>query len=412
MGTAVAIPGRPKLAVGGTIRGVETFAVCEVPGNTPGEKWKYTDADLDAIVRNFAVLSAGENPAHTVPVVQTHDGVNAHGRVTGITKTGELLLTDWDEVSPDLYKKIRNKRLPKVSPEIDRDFKDKDGNIIAKGPYLYRVAVIGADVPRVKGLADVEAYADRVFKFADSVPRITTMDRVAAVKFLAEMGVDAKSLESSGDAVLIDVATRWQADNVMPPVPTPPVPTPPVVVAPPVPAVPIAQPVQAFADPAVVRQFVQQTVAEIVGRETKTLTDAVAAENKARDQRAAEERAAGVRLFCDRMATDKRISPADNDEGSPLSVRSRLLRLAVQPPTVHRFTDPATKKEVARTELELQQDAIERQPVQRFAERVKAGGVDGAGGTTPDEDEYARRTREYWEKRGKRIGVGGGVGNN
>lgn len=158
----------------GVIKQVETFAAGDYPGDRPGEIWSYTPEDVRTIARNFAALSEGENPEHAVPVVLTHDGVDAHGWVQAVKVKGDLLITDWRDVSDELRGRVRSKRLPKVSAEIQNDFTDRNGKVYP-GPYLYRVAVIGADPPRVKGLKDIPAtFADkprrritRVFRFAD-----------------------------------------------------------------------------------------------------------------------------------------------------------------------------------------------------------------------------------------------------
>jgi hypothetical protein len=367
------------------IREVDTVAVGIYPGDEPGETWTYTQADIDAIARNFELLSTGEKPLHTVNVVQTHDGIYAHGKVAALDKKGDILLTDWRDVSTDLMDRIRSYQIRKVSPEIKRDFRDRHGNVYP-GPYLYRVATLGADVPRMKGMRDIqtgeriEAFADRVFKFADN-PGVK-MDKAQATEVLTKAGIDPAIIAGLTEPTLIAVASKWTPPAALPP-----------VVTPPAPPVPIAQPVQTFADPAAIRDLVQKTIAEVMAPATKQLNDSLAAENAARERRAAEERQAEVRLFCDRQAEIGKLSPAENDEGAPSSRRSALLRIAAQAPVTHKFADPADpKKQIEKTELRLQMDEIEARQARKFAERVKA--------PNPDEttDPFAKRVQQRYKQ--------------
>jgi hypothetical protein len=384
----------------GRVPGVETFAPGAHPGDEPGETWDYSDDDVETIVKNFAELSAGENPVHKVPVVLTHDDVYAHGWVEEAYRRGKPLITDWADVDPQLQEDIKARKLLKVSPEIKRDFQHPDGRV-TPGPYLYRVAVIGADVPRAKGLADLpRQFADttqpgqrieRVFRFADPPPAdtgATIMDRAAALQFLSDMGVDPSVLGPDvPDAALIAIATAWQSEEDIEPADaggtTPMSEPPPAVTVPPTPIAPKkVTTTRHFAE----RQ-VRREVRRIVNQETAALKLAAAQEQKAREDRARAEREASARLFCDRAAKDRKLTPADNDEGSPLSVRSRLLRIAAQPPAVHKFTDPATKKETSKTELELQFDEIDKRPAQQFSERVRSntpGGTPAETGAAVD----------------------------
>jgi hypothetical protein len=451
-----------------TIRNVETFATGEYPGDNEGEVWKYADRDLSQIVRNFDALSKGPNPTHRVPVVVTHDGTHAAGWVKATRKDGELLLTDWSDVSPDLQRAITNKRLLKVSAEVKKDFTDKDSRV-TPGHYLYRVAVLGADVPRVKGLADIPAN-----KFADGQPgrRIerklkfsasgkTTMDRASAIQILADAGVDPSILtDQIPDEVLIAIATAMQGgtddgsgnavdhaddnpseddeegngytqrlpsslvgfDDPDDPDDDDQLPKP---------ArddmgdpatrghrqishrggggrtgTPRRQPkrkvtIQQFADPKTLSRFIAREIGRQTVKATRTIAAATQAETKAREARAREERLTETRMFCDRQTAAGRLSVADNDEGSPTSVRSRLLRIAAQPQTVHRFADPADKtgvKQIAKTELQLQQEEIERREVRRFAEKFRTG-ADGQSGADPFRD----RAKNHYDNEMKRL---------
>jgi hypothetical protein len=141
---------------GEKLLGVHTFAAGDHPGDAEGEVWTYTPGDLAEIARNFALLSRGPRPLHRVPVVVTHDGAEAYGWVRAAKAAGADFFTDWEDVNPGLKAAIDARKFDSVSAEIRKDFKGPDGRTIP-GQYLYRVSVLGADVPRVKGLAPLSA---------------------------------------------------------------------------------------------------------------------------------------------------------------------------------------------------------------------------------------------------------------
>lgn len=430
------------------IRGVETFAAGEYEGDEDGETWKYSDSDIQTIARNFQTLSAGDNPLHKVPVVRTHDNVNAHATVANAKARGDLLTTDWRDVDPKLRQDIDAKRVFKVSAEIKRDFRDKDGKLIAKGPYLYRIAVLGADVPRVKGLADVEAYADRVFRFADNgnaigsvkvnnpkiknilvglgVPEDAITDDVIAALAEAMGGSNDMDDDPAGDddergsggafddeddadngrygmppptkkAMDGDEEDYWDEDEDDSPDNWPPG-TDKRAGNPRQPRKRTVTEMYADRVKRAIRHGVGAEVRKAVAK-LKKLTDR---EGRAREGRAREERQTEVRMFCDRMAASGRMSPADNDEGSPHSERSRLLRLAAQRQVTHTFADPRdAKKQVKATELQLQQQAIEQREPRRFSERVRQSAgttVTGTGGGDGHGDAFRAKAEAHYKR--------------
>jgi hypothetical protein len=548
---------RPDDGVGDSdvIRGIETFAAGEYDGDADGEKWKYSDDDIATIARNFKTLSAGDKPVHRVPVAVTHDQIHSHGWVKAAAAkdhadgdAGALLTTDWEHVSPGLRRAIKDRSIRKVSAEIKTDFADRTGKVIAPGPYLYRIVVLGADVPRVKGLEDIPAtFADgkpgrrveRKFQFcggaggkpgpcatagdaasskaseaskdafkagvkadrtgkpedhaAASAAHVeahqshlgamsahlsggdkaratihdasaethakaahrhqqaakrryaddsgdTTMDRAAAITILTDAGVDpALITDQTPDELLISMAMalgggaaddgtgaddqqfddidadtageteeerlrRERAalvgaadfdddDDIDP-----------ATGLPRKKKAPMSDPrgrrptqttiTHKFAD-----RVLRKLTAHLEGvatRQLKRIKAAGAVEQKARDDRAREERIGEVRMFCDRMAAEGRISPADNDESAPTSERSQLVLMAAQPQTVHQFADPTDKtgqRKVAKTLLQLRQEALAAREVRRFSERVRSGGAGGEG-----DDPFANRVKAHYDR--------------
>lgn len=141
---------------GRNLADVHTFIAGAHAGDAEGEVWHYSDRDLAEIARNFALLSRGPRPLHRVPVVVTHDGVEAYGWVASARARGGDFYTDWRDVELKLKAAIEERRFDSVSAEIRRDFKAPDGRVIP-GQYLYRVSVLGADVPRGKGMEPLSA---------------------------------------------------------------------------------------------------------------------------------------------------------------------------------------------------------------------------------------------------------------
>jgi hypothetical protein len=352
----------------GTIRGVETFEAGTYPREKPTDIGTFTDAHLDAIQKNFQTLSAGDKPIHRVPVVVTHDAVHAHGWVEAARRNPDtgILETDWAEVSAALEAARKAGKLRKVSAEIKQDFTDNDGTVYP-GPYLYRVAVIGADVPKVKGLADIPPakFADaqpaeavsRPLTFAD--PGVSAMDITAAVAYFAAKGVDTTgwdALPAEAQAPLIAAATAWQAEDASEggtSMMSEPPPNPKKVVT-----------TQHFSDRAA-RASIQRAEAAAL----KRIAEAEERAARAQEQRETEERVKGVMTFCDNMARANKLTPAENDATSPRSLRSRLVLAARQPQTVQTFSEG--DREVKATLLELEMQAVEAREPMRFSERMK-----------------------------------------
>jgi len=138
----------------GECNGIELFEI----GQT--ESADYTEEDLIKIVENFAKLKDSHRPPM---VVLGHDedqallqksGLPSAGWVSNLWARGKKLVADFKDV-PQQIVDIINKgayRFPSV--EIYHNFLF---NKEAFGPVLRRVALLGADVPRIKSLDDIVA---------------------------------------------------------------------------------------------------------------------------------------------------------------------------------------------------------------------------------------------------------------
>jgi hypothetical protein len=414
-----------------TRRGVETFAPGVHPGDEPGEVWRYSERDVRGILYNFRRLSTGPRPLHRVPVILTHDGVRAHGWVTAayLGPDGRrILLMDWDQVSPHLDAGIDSGRYKLVSPEIKPDFMDRQGRHY--GPYLYRVAVLGADVPRQKGLAPIPArqHADpqrgrrfvRALKFAEvrTMADTATVDdkRTSVGDYYGlpqdlidslsdeqvEMGATAILKDAAGGggeggggeeaAPMADSASMSREELIAE-----------LTALGEDPAAleamsddelralydqltgggtaPMSEPntrktpalTQKLADPAFVRRTVNAAVRQglaTIGRATKAADDA---QRKREADEEARRRDAKCRTFGDEMVRVGIWTPADVDESNPrvLCKLQQLLRL--DDTRVRTFSEGG--KEHKTTDLDAAMEEIRRQKPRKFGERVAAGGA-------------------------------------
>lgn len=118
---------------------------------------KYTDQDLEDIVRNFGILKDEYKP----PIKLGHnekqmkDGNPALGWVVGLKKAGSKLIASFADVPDIVYRAIKSGRYKRISSEIYWNLKH-GGKVFKRA--LAAVALLGADVPAVNNLADLEAY--------------------------------------------------------------------------------------------------------------------------------------------------------------------------------------------------------------------------------------------------------------
>ena len=123
--------------------------------------WKgdeYTEADLDDMVKNFQDLKDEIKP----PLKLGHnkskwaDGLPAIGWVKELRRDGEKLLATFADMPIKVYEAIKNKRYKRVSSEITWNYKDLGGKIRKR--VFTGLALLGADMPAVRNLADLDAY--------------------------------------------------------------------------------------------------------------------------------------------------------------------------------------------------------------------------------------------------------------
>lgn len=128
---------------------------------------KQFEKDADRIVENFSKLGK----FHRAPIIVLgHDegqellakeGLPAAGIVSNIKKIGTKLFSDFIDVPKKIADLINLGAYRFVSSEIYKNF-FFNGEFV--GPVLRRVALLGADVPKIKGLDDILA------RYSDSDP--------------------------------------------------------------------------------------------------------------------------------------------------------------------------------------------------------------------------------------------------
>ncbi len=125
-----------------------------------GTNVEFSLKDLDEISKNTNALlksnilepplKLGHNESQNLT-----DGLPALGYVSKVYRLGNVLYADFQNVPEVIYNLIKNRAYSKVSAEVYMNFRhpDTDENI---GKTLRAVALLGADLPAIKGLGDIE----------------------------------------------------------------------------------------------------------------------------------------------------------------------------------------------------------------------------------------------------------------
>ena len=134
---------------------VEIFAA----GTHRGKE--YTVADLDRMVANFEKFSTGAAPLLAPPAVLGHEedqtllensGLPAAGWITKLWREGDKLKGKVSRIPEKVAKLINQHSYRKVSAEI---YDEPPEGIPGQGMMLRRLALLGAEIPQVKSLADL-----------------------------------------------------------------------------------------------------------------------------------------------------------------------------------------------------------------------------------------------------------------
>lgn len=156
------------------LNGVEIFKAGTYYGRD------YSEKDLDELVTNTNKLIV--DGKHRAPAKLGHDesqkyaqesGLPALGWIKNLVRRGNSVFADFKDVPNKVYDAIKNKLYDSVSAEIYLEpASEREFGI--KGKVLRAVALLGADVPKVKGMAPLSAFLSEpkeedvmVVKFGD-----------------------------------------------------------------------------------------------------------------------------------------------------------------------------------------------------------------------------------------------------
>ena len=149
---------RPQPIQLATVKGAEIFGAGVYKGKP------YTIADLDEMVANFERLGPDGLNLLQPPAVLGHEEFQEHlertdlpaaGWLKNLRRVGSLLIGDFAEVPASIARMLQSKAYRKVSCEVYDDFQDDTGK--GYGKAIRRVALLGAEIPQVKRLADLPA---------------------------------------------------------------------------------------------------------------------------------------------------------------------------------------------------------------------------------------------------------------
>jgi ribosomal protein S24E len=150
----------PKVLVE-TDKKSETFELKDFPffksGTHNGRT--YSESDLDRLVSNFYSLQPQVKPVlklgHGGQKFLRDEGYPAAGWIDKLKKVGQVLYADIKNIPKRIYELLKSKAYQRPSAEIYADFQDDKGQ--KYGLTLSAIALLGADIPAIKSLPDIEA---------------------------------------------------------------------------------------------------------------------------------------------------------------------------------------------------------------------------------------------------------------
>lgn len=149
---------------------------------------KITKEDLEEIAKNYTVLKDKVKPPIKLGHFGEGLGLPSMGWIENVRVEGDKLIADFMHVPKKLADLIRAKAYRRVSPELYVDFED-DGK--KHGKVLKAVAILGADIPQIKNLKDLEVlYNSEEIKNLDFVIDEGKKDNKAEKKTLEDSKIE------------------------------------------------------------------------------------------------------------------------------------------------------------------------------------------------------------------------------
>ena len=151
--------------------------------DSKGNTRDWTIPDLDNIVLKF---NAKKKRGEDVPIVVGHPTTNApaYGWVSTLTRDGEGIFADFEQVDPEFEELVKEGRYKNTSISLDDDL------------TIRHIGFLGAQAPAVKGLKQVEfSQADKsiTIEFADD----KTQEKTPTKEPEKEQKKETKSIEIS-----------------------------------------------------------------------------------------------------------------------------------------------------------------------------------------------------------------------
>lgn len=150
------------------LQGIEIFAVGEWRGN---RKIKVTSETLDQMMASYDAL--GQTPGFRPPLVLGHGrtpGEPAYGWMDRMYRSGNKIVADFSDVPEYLVYSMKTKRYNSVSIEM---YPTLDYNGKTFQNVLSAVAVLGAELPAVKGLKPLSESIPAEFAASVQGERVT-----------------------------------------------------------------------------------------------------------------------------------------------------------------------------------------------------------------------------------------------
>lgn len=167
-----------------TLEGVEIFATGVHNGDT------FTETDLDSIVEAFNALD------YKPPLKQGHrkdiPGEPALGYVSNLRRMGTKLVSDFVHIPTVVMDALKRKSYDRVSSEIYFDL--KRGNTTHRRA-LKAVALLGADIPAVAGLAPISSLFGEITAVAKAYEFNTEEETKMSAEKLAALETQVKNYE-------------------------------------------------------------------------------------------------------------------------------------------------------------------------------------------------------------------------
>lgn len=356
---------------------------------------EFTEQHLDEMVANFRRFQQpGPARQHKLKMVKGHTlydpSAPNDGELCEVYREGKTLKFNAAYLDPDTVGKIKDKRFDDLSAEIYES--PAEAGLDGSGMMLRRVAILGADVPKVKGL-NPEGL-EKTLRFSESeTTGITVLIQRFSEYPTGRDEMKTQLLEKGMNQAVLDTLDDTQMQEICRVLSASLAPGPPAMPAEKGAAVTafsefVARFKTAFGEdppgigtPAPVFQFseaqVQAALAPVIADIQKKANDAAAKSAESLAKIADEHKKQRVYAFCETESQSGRITPAEMDATGGPTLADRLLKLD-DTAKVFSFSEGGQTKEL--TALDAEMRAIRQRAPQFGRNGTKI--ASGAAGNT------------------------------